>query len=108
MWPPTPTMRTSYTRTTYLLPASGCRVTVDRELRWESASGFVRAVGLLILESRTAPGSTADLDRALWSLGHRPVRLSKYGTGLSILNPDLPGNKWHRLAEPLRAAVNNY
>jgi hypothetical protein len=92
-----PTLRTAYDRTTLLLPASRSRVTVDRDLRWEAASGRLWVGDYLVLETKTTPGADTDLDRALWSLGHRPVQLSKYGTGLSLLWPDLPGNKWHRL-----------
>ena len=33
-------------------------------------------------------------DRLLWSLRHRPCPVSKYGTGLAALRPDLPANRW--------------
>jgi hypothetical protein len=32
----------------------------------------------------------------MWSRGHRPARISKYGVGMAALHPDLPRLKWHR------------
>jgi hypothetical protein len=52
---------------------------------------------VLVIETKSPPGAAGPLDRRLWSLGHRPVRISKYGTGLALLTPDLPGNRWHRV-----------
>jgi hypothetical protein len=34
------------------------------------------------------------MDRLLWSLGHRPDRISKYATGLAAMHAHLPQNKW--------------
>jgi hypothetical protein len=46
----------------------------------------------------TRGGSTpSDLDRLLWRHGHRPERISKYGTGLALLRPDLPDGPWRRV-----------
>lgn len=91
-----PTLRTTYRRTTLLMPDAASRVTVDAGLVWESADGRrVCAGDVLVVETKTAPGSSDLLDRRLWALGHRPVRLSKYATGMSLLHPDLPGNRWH-------------
>jgi hypothetical protein len=51
--------------------------------------------GMAILETKT--GSTASrVDRLLWARGHRPLRLSKYATGLAALRPDLPDCTWRR------------
>ena len=36
-------------------------------------------------------------DRLLWRSGHRPNQISKYGTGLAALRPELPSTKWHRI-----------
>ena len=46
----------------------------------------------------TKGGSTpSDLDRLLWRHGHRPERISKYGTGMALLRPDLPDGPWRRV-----------
>ena len=34
-------------------------------------------------------------------LGHRPTRVSKFGTGMATMHPELPSNKWNRV-------INNY
>lgn len=88
-----PVLGTRYARTTLLLGAS--RVTVDRDLVWRTPCG-----GLLPLRDRvvveTKSGSAPSAaDRLLWRAGHRPARISKYGTGLAALHPELPRNRWH-------------
>jgi hypothetical protein len=42
-------------------------------------------------------------DRFLWSHGHRPVRLSKFATGMALLDPALSHNRWHRTLTSVRA-----
>jgi hypothetical protein len=37
----------------------------------------------------------------LWAHGHRPVSVSKFAAGLSLLTPELPANRWHRVHERL-------
>ena len=94
-----PTLHTTYRRTTLLLPCSA-RVTLDVDLAWASArtSRTLSRPGLAIVETKT--GSTpSSFDRSLWALGHRPVRISKYGAGMAALHPDLPRLKWHRALE---------
>src|SRR4029078_10555470 len=82
-----------YLRTT-LLAADGSRMTIDRGLRCVSPEGNSCGIGdLAVVEPKSAGLPTA-VDRALWRLGHRPVPLSKYGTGLAALTPALPANKW--------------
>ena len=44
-----------------------------------------------------AGAGRATVDRGLWELGHRPIRIAKYGTGLALLTPDLQHNRWHRV-----------
>lgn len=93
----TPTLSTFYRRSTVLLPGAEGRLTIDTDLTWELPRGTeLRLPGHAIVETKagTAP-STAD--RVLWSYGHRPVQISKYGTGLAALRPDLPSTKWRRL-----------
>jgi len=36
-------------------------------------------------------------DQLLWRSGRRPTQISKYGTGLAALRPELPSTKWHRI-----------
>ncbi|UJP40069.1 polyphosphate polymerase domain-containing protein [Cellulomonas palmilytica] len=102
-----PVLVTRYLRTTLLLPGTASRVTIDTGLRWDDGTRSAVLDGLAVVETKT--GSTASAaDRALWSLGHRPVRVSKYATGLAALRPELPSHRWrrtlHRLAPHLEPA----
>ncbi len=100
------TLTTRYRRTTLLLPASGAqderRATIDQELEWvdEGTRGaFARTLrlpGVVIVETKSGSSAGA-LDRALWRHGHRPASISKFGTGLAALRPELPQNKWARV-----------
>ncbi|MGW0839693.1 VTC domain-containing protein [Streptomyces sp. NPDC002787] len=89
-----PTLTTLYRRTTLFLPDSGSRVTVDTDLTWVLPDGTeLRTPERTIVETKAGrAGSGAD--RLLWSLGHRPCPVSKYGTGLAALRPDLPAHRW--------------
>ncbi|WP_305787528.1 polyphosphate polymerase domain-containing protein [Symbioplanes lichenis] len=90
-----PTLVTRYRRTTLCLPATGSRVTVDVDLAWESGGRRLGTPHLAVIETKT--GSVpSPADRLLWALGHRPVRISKYATGLAALRPDLPCTPWRR------------
>lgn len=95
------TLHTSYRRTTLLLPGDAGRATVDRDLRWVSGHGTVAVGDVLVVETKSATPRPGPLDRRLWELGHRPVRISKYGTGLALLTPGLPRNRWHRVVSSL-------
>ncbi|WP_125778187.1 polyphosphate polymerase domain-containing protein [Antribacter gilvus] len=90
-----PTLVTRYLRTTLFLPETASRVTVDVDLAWDDGGMPLRLGGLAVVETKT--GSTASsADRLLWAAGHRPVRISKYATGLAALRPDLPASPWRR------------
>jgi hypothetical protein len=91
------TLHTSYRRTTLLLDGDAGRATVDRDLRWVSGHGSAEVGDVLVVETKSATARPGPLDRRLWELGHRPTRISKYGTGLALLTPDLAGNRWHRV-----------
>jgi len=91
------TLHTSYRRTTLLLPGGAGRATIDRDLRWVSGHGTAEVGDVLVVETKSGTPRPGPVDRRLWELGHRPVRISKYGTGLALLTPDLPGNRWHRV-----------
>lgn len=90
------TLISDYRRTTFYLPRSRARVTVDTELCWRAAEE--RLLGLprlAVVETKT--GSTpSGVDRLLWSRGYRPVRLSKYATALAAFYPELPAAPWRR------------
>ncbi|MGW6005963.1 polyphosphate polymerase domain-containing protein [Oerskovia enterophila] len=97
---------TRYRRTTLFLPgtapgAPAARATLDTDLTWlldeGTPAGRSAAVpDLVVVETKT--GSTPScLDHLLWRSGHRPQRISKYGTGLAVLRPDLPGTPWRRV-----------
>ncbi|MGW2095363.1 polyphosphate polymerase domain-containing protein [Promicromonospora sukumoe] len=105
----TPTLRSRYHRTTLLL--DDARVTLDTGLVWDllgpvgpgaHAAPAIRrsaAIGdLVVVETKTAAGSgPSSVDRLLWRAGHRPDRISKYATGLAVLEPGLPSMPWRRL-----------
>ena len=93
-WRLRPVLATRYQRTTLLLPATGSRVTIDTDLAWALPDGrAITTPDRVIVETKTGQGACG-VDRLLWSLGHRPCPVSKYGTGLAALCPDLPANRW--------------
>lgn len=89
-----PVLATFYRRSTLYVPSTGSRVTVDTDLAWMLPDGArVRMPDSVIVETKTARAAS-DVDRLLWSLGHRPCSISKYATGLAALRPELPANRW--------------
>ncbi|WP_235736840.1 polyphosphate polymerase domain-containing protein [Nocardioides alcanivorans] len=85
-----PVLATGYQRSTFFLPASASRVTVDVDLGWSSlrTAQDLERPGLAIVETKT--GSTPSVvDRILWTRGHRPLRISKYGVGMAGLDSSL-------------------
>jgi hypothetical protein len=94
-WRLRPVLRTAYRRATLLLP-EGDRVTVDLDLcSTATNSDSVCLVGMAVVETKSwRRASTAD--HLLRSLGHRPVRMSKYATSLAALRTELPSNRWTR------------
>lgn len=91
-----PTLLTSYTRTTLVPPEPNVRVTVDTDLTWSDGGRELSRPGLVIVETKSGSGPSA-VDLLLWRSGHRPASISKYGTGLAALRGDLPANKWARI-----------
>jgi len=92
-----PALTTRYRRTTLLPSAPGVRVTIDTDLAWEIPGGAtLRLRDVAIIETKSTY-SASTVDRTLWRTGHRPVSVSKYGTGLAALRPDLPSSKWVRV-----------
>ncbi|WP_315095413.1 polyphosphate polymerase domain-containing protein [uncultured Cellulomonas sp.] len=94
------TLVSTYRRTTLFLPRTDSRTTIDTGLVWTSAlTGATRALpDRVVIETKT--GSTpSSTDRLLWRHGHRPVRISKYGTGMAALHTDLPHHPWRRVLD---------
>jgi hypothetical protein len=91
-----PTLITNYHRATLFLPQSRSRVTIDTELTWTLPDGgrHLQLDGYAVVETK-CPGAATETDRALWSRQLRPCSISKFGTGLAALRPDLPAHRWH-------------
>ena len=129
-----PVLITRYERTTLHLPEESTRLTLDTRPAWiglpprgapavgrtgsadgqcgrtgDSGAGRrripVRAAGALAIVETKTPAAPSAADRWLWAAGHRPAAVSKYATGMALLHPELPANKWHRvLTHELAAA----
>jgi hypothetical protein len=91
-----PALLTRYRRSTLFLPASASRVTIDVELAWADEHGQLHLPEVAIIETKTG-SAASQVDRLLWSRGHRPAAISKYATGLTALRPDLPAGPWRRI-----------
>lgn len=91
-----PSLITSYRRTTLVDLDDVARVTVDAELRFIDRCNRSGGLGGRFVVETKSSGSAGFVDRYLWQIGIRPEKISKYGTGLAVLNPSLPSNKWHR------------
>lgn len=88
---------TTYSRTTLVLPGQEGRVTIDSDLVFSERDGeSISLPSLVILESKGA-GHPTSADRLLWRYGVRPVSMSKFACGVSLLSPELPSNRWHRV-----------
>ncbi|QSB16525.1 polyphosphate polymerase domain-containing protein [Natronosporangium hydrolyticum] len=90
-----PSLTTRYQRSTLFLPDSASRVTIDTELTCHDQAGELAVPHLAIVETKTS-SAASDIDRLLRDHRHRPVRISKYGTGMAALHPDLPATPWRR------------
>lgn len=87
-------LTTSYQRTTLFAPATNSRITIDTGLSWEVPGGAaVELPGLAVVETKSGQ-AIPEIDRLLWSVRYRPCSISKYGTGLAALRPDLPSHHW--------------
>lgn len=95
-----PLLTSVYQRATVVFPNSGFRATIDASFGAVGEGGIATLDDHLILETKTS-GKPSILDRELWKHGIRPVKISKYATGLAALRPDLPANRWHRVLKQL-------
>ena len=55
----------------------------------------VSVADIAVVETKN-PATPSPADRALWEAGCRPTRISKYATGMALLHPELPANRWYR------------
>ena len=109
-----PVLATTYERTPLHLPDAEARATIDTALTWRRLTPGapqalrpahltaaiddgepVAVTGLAVVETKN-PATPSPADRALWDAGHRPARISKYATGMALLHPELPANRWYR------------
>jgi hypothetical protein len=90
-----PVLVTTYRRCTLLLPATSSRVTIDTGLTWQDGDRTLRLPGIAVVETKTSSAPSL-VDRTLWQRGTRPIRISKYATGLAALRLDLPDVPWRR------------
>lgn len=100
-----PTLTTRYHRRTLHLP-DGARTTIDTGLEWRApGEDGLRATmpAHAVVETKSVAGASG-ADRVLWALGHRPSRISKYATGLVVLDPALGGRPWRRTLRRTLAA----
>lgn len=91
-----PTLATTYRRTTLADLDDIARVTIDADL-W-CCDALDHRIGLpdrFVLETKSTSSPSAT-DHHLWTIGVRPESMSKYATGLAALDRSLPSNKWHR------------
>ena len=103
-----PVLATTYERTTLHLPDAEARATIDTTLTWQRLTPGARtraaaindgepvAVADVAVVETKNPATPSPADRALWDAGHRPTRISKYATGMALLHPELPANRWYR------------
>lgn len=109
-----PTLWTAYRRITLhhrdVQRALECRITIDTELAFAAPepgrptpATWQRRPGTAIVEVKAGP-ATLPAEWALWRLGSRPARISKYGAGLAIACPATRHLKWHRTVERLNQA----
>lgn len=109
----TPALTTAYHRRTlqYVPPEGGpaSRLTIDVDLacglpvtcpQGPLEIDFDRFV---VVETKGA-ARPSRVDRVLWSMGHRPLHVSKYGIGTAALRPDVPELKWHHVLNRYLAA----
>ena len=94
-----PTLSTRYRRVTVVDVGSSARSTIDTELTWMSTEGEQLALDDVAIIETKSGGPPSAFDRRLWALGHRPAKISKYGSGLAAFDHTLPANKWHRVLD---------
>lgn len=90
-----PALTTQYRRSTLIDTSNRTRLTFDQDLRCIDALGGEAVLDAIVVETKSARAPSA-ADQWLWHHHVRPTTISKYGTGLAAIRPELPANKWHR------------
>jgi hypothetical protein len=91
-----PTLTTSYRRSTLLVGDDEGRATIDGDVTAVDERGRRVDLSRHVLIETKSNGRPTPLDRVLWQLHVRPIRISKYCTSLAALHVDLPAHPWHR------------
>lgn len=96
-----PSLRNRYDRITLASRHGQERTTIDHTLQFidpvlDQPVGHLRE-HLVLIETKSATGS-GSMDRALWQLGIRPSRVSKYCIGVGLIDPRRRPNRYHRAA----------
>lgn len=91
-----PVLETRYNRITLLLPASNSRATIDLDVTWTLPKGRQLVLDRKVVVETKSGAAPSALDKHLWRAGIRPSRISKFATGMALLIPELPANRWHR------------
>ena len=91
-----PTLTTSYRRSTLLVGDHEGRATIDSDVTATDEHGNCVDLSRHVLIETKSNGHPTQLDRVLWQLHVRPIRISKYCTSLAALHADLPAHPWHR------------
>lgn len=93
-----PVLRTEYSRTTVIDPIRGTRLTFDRQLHCTDVGGASAVLDGIVVETKST-GAPSLADQWLWQHRVRPTKISKFGTGLAAIRPELPSNKWRRVID---------
>ncbi|MDR0959551.1 MAG: VTC domain-containing protein [Propionibacteriaceae bacterium] len=121
-----PCLEITYNRSTLLMPDEHARVTVDTDLTfravtprshgegWDSdeeawrgeveVSDPITLDDFAIIETKT-DGAATSVDFHLWRKGKRPDRVSKFGIGMALTNPDLPAHRWGRVLRAIESGT---
>lgn len=94
-----PALVSTYRRATVVLPDEAARATIDLDLQCVGTDHTSTRLDRHAVVETKSPGSPTALDHLLWRAGHRPAKVSKYGTGMAALHPDLTSNRWHRILD---------
>lgn len=96
-----PSLRNRYDRIALAARHAQERTTIDHTLQFIDPATNQTVGGLhehlVLIETKSATGS-GTIDRALWRLGIRPSRISKYCIGIGMLFPNHQPNRYHRAA----------
>jgi hypothetical protein len=87
-------LKVDFERITLISITEASRITIDSSIQFNGVPALNNQ-DWLIVETKST-GRPSQIDRLLWNSGFRPLRISKYGVGISLLNIDAPRNKWNR------------